>query len=77
MMTPSKNIKKLQEKLGHSFQSEDLLEKALTHPSSKLSRSPSDFERLEFLGDRVLGVVIAEELYRHFSKEKDPDYIDL
>lgn len=52
----------LAERLGHDFKDRSLLKAALTHASR--SKSSRDYERLEFLGDRVLGLVIAEELYR-------------
>ena len=54
------------------FKNPDLLEKALTHPSYRRRRI-NDFERLEFLGDRVLGVIVAEMLYNAFPKEKEGD----
>jgi len=53
----------LEERLGHRFRDPGLLEQALTHRSFG---SPHN-ERLEFLGDGVLGCVIAEELYGRFS----------
>lgn len=54
--------------LGHRFQRPKLLYEALTHPSLEPSRRRGgDYERLEFLGDRVLGLVIAEALF-----ESDP-----
>ena len=46
---------------------EDLREQALTHPAFARTRAES-FERLEFLGDSVLGLAITEELYRRFPK---------
>ena len=53
-------------KLGYSFQNRELLENALTH-SSRANESrgklPSN-ERLEFLGDSILGMVVADHLYR-------------
>lgn len=55
-----------------TFRSPDLLEKALTHPSFR-RRKINDFERLEFLGDRVLGVIIAELLYLAYPKESEGD----
>ena len=48
-------------KLGYQFQDSGLLKRALTHSSRRGSRK--DNERLEFLGDRVLALVIAEALY--------------
>ena len=57
----------ISERLGYAFEDRNLLKRALTHASSAKKRA--DYERLEFLGDRVLGLVIAEELYRrHPSK---------
>jgi ribonuclease III len=54
---------------GYVFQDRDLLENALTH-SSYLHEHPEeharDFERLEFLGDAVVDLVVGEELYRRF-----------
>jgi len=50
-------------KLGHVFLDRALLEKALTHPSvGQGAKKTPDNDRLEFLGDRVLGLVIAHEL---------------
>jgi ribonuclease-3 len=55
--------------LGYTFKSRDLIEHALTHASARSSRGTGqDNERLEFLGDRVLGLAIAELLV-----ETDPD----
>lgn len=54
-------------RLGHDFADPALLIDALTHPSFG-SASRADNQRLEFLGDRVLGLVIAEELLA-----RDPD----
>ncbi|HBZ44219.1 MAG TPA: ribonuclease III, partial [Maritimibacter sp.] len=48
-------------RLGHSFQNPDLLIRALTHGSISTDTRP-DNQRLEFLGDRVLGLVMAEAL---------------
>lgn len=53
----------LQSHLGYVFEDQALLERALTHASAGSGvRKPADNERLEFLGDRVLGLVIAEAL---------------
>ncbi len=58
----------LAEKLGHTFKQPKLLEGALTHPSlsGAKRKKESAYERLEFLGDRVLGLAIAEWLYETF-----------
>jgi ribonuclease-3 len=61
----------LQKKLRIKFKNKALLEQALVH-SSYINENPglatSDNERLEFLGDAVLGLIIAEELYRRFPQ---------
>lgn len=66
-------IEALAEALGHRFARRDLLLEALTHKSAaggpKASRF--DYERLEFLGDRVLGVIIADLLLKHFPEENE------
>lgn len=67
----------LQNRLGYRFRDEGLLRLALTHPSvaheagaataaGELSRKPAHNQRLEFLGDSVLGVVLTRELYEKF-----------
>lgn len=59
----------LEERLGHSFQNRALLETAVTHSSYANENRASGIvcnERLEFLGDSVLGVTVADFLYRHF-----------
>src|SRR6185436_8266966 len=53
--------------LGHAFRDADLLERALTHSST----GKADNEQLEFLGDRVLGFVVAEMLVRQFPQERE------
>ena len=58
----------LSQKLGHSFKDQALLKRALTHASAD---SIVSNERLEFLGDRVLGLIIAEKL--HALYPDDPE----
>lgn len=53
----------LAERTGHVFADRDLLQRALTHPSAR-NEAGNDYERLEFLGDRVLGLVVADLLLR-------------
>ncbi|MEO0975116.1 MAG: ribonuclease III [Pseudomonadota bacterium] len=55
-----KDLRKLTRALGHEFAQAELLEAALTHRSA----GGRNNERLEFLGDAVLGLVIAEALFR-------------
>lgn len=67
----------LARKLGHVFANTTLLHDALTHPSlpsgkgSSRTSKASSYERLEFLGDRVLGLVIAHWLYTLFPKANE------
>ncbi|WP_299441166.1 ribonuclease III [uncultured Rhodospira sp.] len=55
--------------LGHRFQDHRLLAQALTHGS--IGGGPRSYERLEFLGDRVLSLVIADMLFRRFRAEPE------
>lgn len=63
-------LKKLQDKIGYNFRDIKLLDAALTHSSAG---SDTNYERLEFLGDRVLGLVMADLLYGIFPKESEGD----
>lgn len=59
----------LQKKLGVSFQQPELLTQALTHSSYANENpgvAPASNERLEFLGDAILGLIVAENLFRDF-----------
>jgi ribonuclease-3 len=67
----SGDIKKLQERINHKFNDLSLLKQALSHPSSKRNKSDRDYERLEFLGDSILGFIISEMLYNSFPDEKE------
>ncbi|MBF0561494.1 MAG: ribonuclease III [Alphaproteobacteria bacterium] len=59
--------------LGHEFKDEEVLRHALTHPSAVASARwrATPYERLEFLGDRVLGLVVADMLLARFPDEKE------
>ncbi|MDP1730037.1 MAG: ribonuclease III family protein, partial [Devosia sp.] len=64
---------RLEARLGYRFADPDLLDRALTHssavsPGKRIERS---YQRLEFLGDRVLGLVVADMLYRKFPKANE------
>lgn len=56
---------KLEELIGHHFADKQRLDRALTHASTG-SAKVSNYERLEFLGDRVLGLCVAELLFQSF-----------
>ena len=56
-------LSQLEELIGYQFKNRELLGRALTHSSARGARlTPSDNERLEFIGDRVLGLAVAEML---------------
>jgi ribonuclease-3 len=60
----------LEERLGHRFSNPDLLAQALTHASANggggSRKKSEDYQRLEFLGDRVLGLLVADALTERF-----------
>ncbi|MEG8098845.1 ribonuclease III [Candidatus Liberibacter brunswickensis] len=60
----------IEKKIGYTFTNKDLLVKALTH-SSVASSSQESYERLEFLGDRILGLLISRLLFNHFDSAKE------
>ena len=61
----------LEQKIGYQFKNKSFLKDALTHPSKWHKNRPSAYERLEFLGDRVLGLVVAELLIKRFPQEAE------
>lgn len=66
--TVENRLQQCQAVLGYTFSDPKLLQQALTHASISHTRLASN-ERLEFLGDAIMGAIICEELYRLF-----PDY---
>lgn len=67
MSLSASEFKTLEKRIGYSFNDRALLVQALTHRSA----SDSHYERLEFLGDSILSVVIAEALYHRFPKSPE------
>lgn len=63
----SQNLTHLEQRIGYTFQDKGLLQGALTHPSA----GGELFQRLEFLGDRVLGLIMASWLYSFFDQEDE------
>lgn len=62
------NFEELESTLGYKFKNKKLIIEALTHKSYK---QPYDNERLEFLGDAVLDLIVGEYLYMKFSKSDE------
>jgi ribonuclease-3 len=60
-------LDKFEKKINYKFNNQSLLIEALTHSSSSISSSPN-YERLEFLGDRVLGLILAEYFFKLFPE---------
>ena len=75
MIHKGKGHAKLEARLGYRFADPDLLDRALTHSSAiaPAKRVAMSYQRLEFLGDRVLGLVVADMLYRRFPKATEGD----
>ena len=57
-------------RIGYDFRDRSLLRRALTHSSCAVTRLDCN-ERMEFLGDAVLGMVICEYLYQHFPERRE------
>jgi len=66
-------VEPLEHRLDYQFRNQGLLRQALTHPSlgHEKQRYHDDNQRLEFLGDAVLQLVITEYLYAHFPREQE------
>src|SRR5437588_13126774 len=65
-------LEECQKTIGYTFRQLDLLRAALTHASGADTRLASN-ERLEFLGDAVLGLVTCEQLFQRFPEYQEGD----
>ena len=78
-MISEKKINKFETIIGYKFKNKNLLINSLVHPSSLTENKKNkiqvhnDFERLEFLGDRVLGLAISSIIYKKFTKNNEGD----
>jgi ribonuclease-3 len=71
-MFKARKFKDLEKRLGYRFKNQALIERALTHASVKGSKTArEDNERLEFIGDRVLGLAIVEILNEAFPEASE------
>lgn len=82
MSTASKHISRFQDILGHRFRDLDLLTQALTHRSfvnecKDLAGSVRDNERLEFLGDAVLDIIVADMLFQRYPDVSEGELTQL
>ena len=82
VLTAATGIEEAARLTGHEFGRRELLVEALTHPSvlakpekgrrrGRRDSVPPNYERLEFLGDRVLGLIVADLLWRRFPAEPE------
>ncbi len=72
MILRPRKYKELEKALGHRFKDQQLIEVALTHASMRGGKTErADNERLEFIGDRVLGLVIAQVLIERFPSANE------
>ena len=62
-------LQKLEKDIGHSFANRGLLHEALCHSSCK--GATASYERLEFLGDRVLGLLLADYFFKNFPNDNE------
>ena len=58
------------DELGYKFKNKLLLKCSLTHPSFS---KKDNYERLEFLGDRVLGLIISHEIFHSYPDDREGD----
>ena len=78
-MISSQKIHKFENHIGYIFKDKKILFSALVHPSFLVEskkyklNNVNDFERLEFLGDRVLGLAISSIIYKKFNKNHEGD----
>jgi ribonuclease-3 len=72
-MATSEHTQRAAKTLGLHLADPSLLERALTHPSLAAERGGDDYERLEFLGDSVLGLVVAQHVYDAFPALPEGD----
>ncbi len=63
MSTRQPDFERLEKRMGYTFRNRQLLRTALTHTSYAHQFGVESYERLEFLGDAILGFIIAQELY--------------
>ena len=78
-MISNKKIAQFENQIGYIFKNKQLLINSLIHPSFLIDSKKykknivNDFDRLEFLGDRVLGLAISSIIYKKFSKDNEGD----
>ncbi|KAK0222905.1 hypothetical protein EDD85DRAFT_914286 [Armillaria nabsnona] len=74
---PEKTISQVESMLGYEFRHKLILLEALTHPSHQQDFGTISYERMEFLGDAVMDMVVSDYLYRAEGKEYSPGHMHL
>lgn len=75
-LMPEHDLKRLMALLDHQFADQSLIRRAVTHPSlvgGRRDAARQSYQRLEFLGDRVLGLVVADMLLRSYPDDSEGD----
>lgn len=67
-----RSVSPIEQRIGYTFRNKTLLEQALTH-RSRVVNGEKSYERLEFLGDAVLAVVVAEILFEKYPDKSEGD----
>ncbi|PBL04465.1 ribonuclease III, partial [Armillaria gallica] len=74
---PERTISQVESMLGCEFRHKLILLEALTHPSHQQGFGTISYERMDFLGDAVMDMVVTDYLYRAEGKEYGPGHMDL
>jgi ribonuclease III len=69
--TVARDRQELEHSIGYRFRASALLDEALTHATAAKGKGRANYQRLEFLGDRVLGLVVAEMLFEAYPGAKE------
>lgn len=75
-----KVLRKFEKKIGYRFNSLDILNTALTHPSylnENQIKDQAHYERMEFLGDAVLGLIVCAHIYKEFPHYNEGNLSDI
>lgn len=71
MARQDQDVRALEDRIGHVFADRNLIAAALTHVSAAAGRKRETYQRLEFLGDRVLGLAVSTMLYEAFPEASE------
>jgi len=72
-MNSTNNLENFCRTINYHFNNIKLLEEAITHPSLSNKNNCKNYQRLEFLGDKILAMVVASFLIKQYPQEKEGD----